>query len=62
MMSHSQRLCELRKMPQLLRRRDLVMVAGFFVIAGFLSLVVYPIGVHPLPQFFSFFDVVSILN
>ncbi|KAL1194004.1 hypothetical protein V5N11_008764 [Cardamine amara subsp. amara] len=58
-MSHSKRRLASKpmgKMPQLLRGRDLVMVAVFLVVAGFLSLVVYQIGVYPL-QLFFFSDV-----
>jgi len=49
-------------MAQMLLRRDLLMVGVCLVVAGFLSLVIYQIGVYPLQLFLHFSDdVVSIL-
>ncbi|CAH2078931.1 unnamed protein product [Thlaspi arvense] len=39
---------------KLLRRKELLVVGGFLVLANFM---VYQFGVHPLPQFFLFSDV-----
>ncbi|KAG7616162.1 hypothetical protein AtNW77_Chr4g0291171 [Arabidopsis thaliana] len=59
-MSHSKRprpaSKAVRKMAQMLLRRDLLMVGVCLVVAGFLSLVIYQIGVYPLQLFLHFSD------